>query len=178
MDWIKGLVTYIIKLLNDLVVWLIGIVRQLIDLIYSLIAHQRVVHIEFWTDDGRHLGGKDMPAEDTLHNNAKRHYAITFLDDDGEPAPVDGRPDVKMPDSDVATISIDDDGMGFMLFGKNAPSDPHPDAVGDTTVKVTADVDLGDGFKALSDSLLVHVIAAAPEEATAMKFTPGAEEPL
>jgi len=178
MDWIRDLVSYTVKLLNDLVVWLIGVVRQLVDLVWALIARQRVIHIEFWTDDGRHLGGNEMPAEDTLHNNAKRHYKITFLDDDGDPAPVDGRPDIKAPDTDVATVQLDDDGMGFMVFGKNAPSDPHPDAVGDQTVNVTADVDMGNGFKPLSDSLLVHVIASEPEQATAMKFTPGAEEPL
>jgi hypothetical protein len=177
LDWIKDLVSYTIKLLNDLVVWLIDIVRQLINLIKSLIARQRVVHIEFWADDGKHLGGA-MPAEDTLHNNAKKHYAIKFLDDDGDVAPVDGRPDVKPEDGGVSTVTIDDDGMGFMVFGLNAPSDPHPDSVGDMKATVTADVDLGEGFKPLSDTLVVHVIAAAPEEATAMKFTPGAEEPL
>lgn len=157
----------------DLVAWVIEALVALIKWLLEWIAGQRppATQIEFWSE-GQQIGGSGMANELQLHNDKKRHVELIFKDDDGEVAPVDGMPDIKGPVPEgIVDIQLDDDHMGFQLFGK-------PGVVGDCEVTVTADVDKGEGFKPLTESLTVHAIEAAVEEATDIEFKAGEEEDI
>lgn len=139
---------------------------------YSRRRHQ-VTKIEFWTE-GRQI----MANETQLHNNKKKHVELLFKDDAGVERPVDGLPDIKGPlPEGICNIQLDDNHMGFMLFGLNTAGET-PGIVGDVVVTVTADVDKGSGFKPLTEELTVHVVEPEAPQATDIEFKTGDEQDL
>lgn len=166
----------------DLIVWLVS---ALINLLKALLEWLRkpAVKIEFWSD-GQLIGGTGMANETQLHNNKKKHIELVFKDDAGVVRPVDGLPDIKGPlPEGVCNIQLDDDHMGFQLFGLN-PNSESPGIVGDVVVTVTADVDKtpndpsGGGFKPLTEELTVHVVEPEAPQASDIEFKTGDEQDL
>src|SRR4051812_7865736 len=76
---------------------------------------------------------------------------INPVDDAGNPAPIDGKPDWQVSDSTVATLVAADDGLSATVTLTKK--------VGECQISVTADADTGDGVSTISGTLDLQVVA-------------------
>lgn len=90
-------------------------------------------------------GGR-MPIEVTMTNEEKVRLQITPMTPGGQPAPVDG-PALWTVEG-TCTVEPVDDTSAWILSGS---------AIGDSTITVACDADLGEGTMPLGDVCLVHV---------------------
>src|SRR5262245_36744919 len=136
MNWIREAVGTIID-------W----IRETIE---EMASSKKAKYVQFWCD-GQILGGKHKQAEITLRGVAPRHIDLRFVDAKGQPARVDGVPQVVNQNPGVYAVKPDAMGYAFDLQGK-------PGVTGDGRVRVTADADLGKGVRRVTDALNVHVV--------------------
>lgn len=165
------------KLLTDFANWAFDFLSWAWDVLFRLWSRKHpATRIEFWSE-GKQIGGPGMANETQLHNNKKKHIELLFKDDAGVERPVDGLPDIKGPlPEGICNVQLDDDHLGFMLFGLNADGSGGP--TGDVVMTVTADVDKGEGFKPLTEELTVHVVEPEAPQATDIEFKAGDEQDL
>ena len=90
--------------------------------------------------------GTMMPIEVSMNNEEKVRLAITPLTQAGNPAPVDGPAQWSV--EGTCTVEPIDGTSAWVLSGT---------AIGDSTVTVGCDADLGEGIVPLGDTCLVHV---------------------
>lgn len=100
----------------------------------------------------------------------KRPFRLQPVDVAGEPARVDGAPVWASSDPSIVTVETVDGLSGFIVpvGGAQALGDPP------VQVTVTADADLGEGVRSLTESIAVFVDA---EEATSLGLVVGDPEP-
>jgi hypothetical protein len=91
------------------------------------------------------MQGAAMPIEVSLSTEEKVRLAITPMTPGGDPAPVDGPAQWSVEGS--CTVEAIDDTSAWILAG----------AVGDSTITVACDADLGEGIVPLADTCLAHV---------------------
>jgi len=90
--------------------------------------------------------GTTMPIEVSMTSEEKVRLAITPVTQAGNPAPVDGPAQWSIEGS--CTVEPIDETSAWILAGT---------AIGDSTVTVGCDADLGEGVVPLGDTCLVHV---------------------
>lgn len=93
-----------------------------------------------------------MPVEITLTNEQKVRATLTPKTASGNPAPIDGKPDISVISGEATINNISEDGMSFDIVS--------PDLPGDSQVLIEADADLGDGIETISDVIKVAVVGA------------------
>ena len=87
-----------------------------------------------------------MPIEVSLSNEEKVRLAVTPMTPGGQPAPVDGAAQWSV--EGACTVEPIDDTSAWVLSGSD---------VGDSTVTVACDADMGAGIVTIADTCLVHV---------------------
>ncbi len=87
--------------------------------------------------------------EKIITNKQKVHFKISPVDSDGQPEEVDGKISVEVQDG-TATFEIDEDGKGATLISG--------DDIGTSTIKVSADADLGSGVETIEEIVSLVVI--------------------
>jgi hypothetical protein len=87
-----------------------------------------------------------MPIEVSMTNEERVRLTITPMTPGGQPAQVDGAAQWSVEGS--CTVEPINDTSAWILSG---------DTIGDSTVTVGCDADLGEGVVALGDTCLVHV---------------------
>lgn len=107
-----------------------------------------------------------MPLEISINNLQQIPVTLHPQDAAGRPAPVQDGSVVWTVVSGDATVVEQPDGTG-LLVSQN-------DAVGDTTFRVDADADLGQGVEDIFDTVLLHVISP---HATSVGLQAGTIEP-
>lgn len=95
---------------------------------------------------------KPMPVEITLTTEQKVRATITPKTQSGNPAQLDGKPNVSVPSGDATIANVSDDGLSFDIVS--------PDAPGQSQVLVEADADLGSGVETISDIITVNIVGA------------------
>ncbi|MGH6822399.1 MAG: hypothetical protein ACREC4_02735 [Methylocella sp.] len=104
-----------------------------------------------------------MPASMTIEQ--KIPYTVFYMTAAGKPAKVDGPPVATISDASLATVAAEPDGMsGFVIAA----------GVGDVTVTITADADLGTGVTPI---VLSDVVTITPAGAATGTFGFGAPVP-
>jgi len=105
-----------------------------------------------------------MPVTIALTTEEKVLLTLSPQTPNGNPAPVDGEPVWSVTAGDV-TLDVQPGGLSaYVVSG----------AAGTSEVTVTADADMGEGVKTLSDIAAVNVV---PAEAAGLGLSVGAPEP-
>jgi len=92
-----------------------------------------------------------------LNNEQKCSVAIDPKTAAGNPAPVDGIPTWESSDPSVATVEPSEDGKSASIVTGDG-------AIGTATINVTADADLGEGIRSITDT--VNLMVVQPEADT------------
>ena len=92
-----------------------------------------------------------MPLELSINNEQQVNVVLHPVTAKGNPASVDGAPAWSVVDGD-STVTPAEDGLSAELVSANA--------AGDTHYLISADVDLGAGVITITDTILLHVVAA------------------
>lgn len=87
--------------------------------------------------------------EKTIDNTQKIHVSVTPVTSTGQPAQVEGVINFEVLDG-TATVEPDADGKGAYLISGND--------IGTSTIKVSADADLGAGVELIEDTISLVVI--------------------
>ena len=98
--------------------------------------------------------------EITIANDEQVNIPISPKTHGGQPATLDGKPKWEII-SGNCTISPAEDGLSCKLVSQT-DLDPDP-AVNTSVVQASADADLGDGVKTISDTITLHVVNAQAE---------------
>jgi hypothetical protein len=91
-------------------------------------------------------------------------YTVSFVDQRGNPAPVEGIPIWAAQDAAILTLEADADGMGCLVKAVGL--------VGTSQVSVQADADLGEGTVLVVATDSVQVVAAMAVGASMSAGTP------
>jgi hypothetical protein len=102
----------------------------------------------------------------TINTEQKVQYTISPTTDEGNPARIDGIPQWESSDTNIVTVAPAGDGMSCMAISGTVE--------GSATVTVTADADLGQGVRNITESQEVRVTLA---EASKLGLKPGEPQP-
>jgi len=100
----------------------------------------------------------------TIDNESKIEVTLAPATASGNPAPLDGVPSWSVIEGD-ATLEVSEDGLScFLVSGE----------VGNSVIEVSADADLGEGVRSLTDTIDLAVVSA---EASALGLSVGTAVP-
>jgi len=99
-----------------------------------------------WHVGPTHQKGRAMPIEVTMSSEEQCRLMITPLTPGGQPAPVDGPAQWSV--QGACTVTPIDDTSAWVVSSAT---------IGDSTITVSVDADLGAGVVPLADTALVHV---------------------
>jgi len=101
----------------------------------------------------------------TINDLQKVRIDIAVTDAEGNPAAIEGSPQWAIDNVEVATLELAEGGLSAEVISTGA--------LGQATLTVSADADLGEGIKTIQGDLLIDVVAS---EATGVTLTAGEPE--